>query len=135
VGRPRLLAVAAGVAASVAVMVGSIGWFTGHDTDRSGGRVILEASLHQGSRTVGEVYAYRGNPEWLYMTVRAAGGTGKVTCELIEKNGTLTTLGSFDLVGGSGSWGAPDRTGLTGVVGAQLVASDGRLVATATFPT
>lgn len=94
---------------------------------------IVEADFHRGSRDIGEVYAYRGSPMWLSMTVHGMKGDQRVTCELVDKDGSRTRLGSFDLVDGSGSWGAPDREGLTGVTGAWLVGSTGQVIATAIF--
>jgi hypothetical protein len=67
------------------------------------------------------------------MTVDGATGAERVTCELVGKDGSITRLGTFDLVGGSGSWGAPDRAGLTGMVEARLVGADGQVIATAVF--
>jgi hypothetical protein len=49
------------------------------------------------------------------------------------KDGRITTVGSFDLVNGSGTWGAPDPGGFGGVAGARLVNSRGQVIATATF--
>jgi hypothetical protein len=69
------------------------------------------------------------------MTLHSTAGSEKVTCQLVGPNGVVATLGSFDLVGGSGSWGAPDRSGIAGVSGARLVSSDGQVVATAVFRT
>ena len=131
--RPRLLVAVAAVAAAAALVFGSLGWFMGHSGHYTSNRVLAEAAFHQGPREVGSVYVYRGNPEWLDMTVSGVKGAPKVTCELIGADGSRVRLGSFDLVGGSGSWGAPDRWGLTGITGAALVGSDGRVIATATF--
>jgi predicted anti-sigma-YlaC factor YlaD len=129
--RPRLMAGLAAVAAAVVLVVASLGWFQGGTSPHTP-RAVLSADFVQGSRDVGEVYAY-ANPAWWSMTVHGATGTNKVTCELVGPKGTVTTIGSFDLVDGSGSWGAPDRTGLAGVTGAQLVDGTGHVIAVATF--
>jgi hypothetical protein len=81
------------------------------------------------------VYRDDDDPLWLTMTVHDVKGGPAVTCELVAADGKLTPLGSFDLVDGSGSWGAPDPGGLTGITGARLTDGHGRLIATATFPT
>jgi hypothetical protein len=67
------------------------------------------------------------------MMVRGAKGAEKVTCQLVGRDGSITTLGSFDLVDGSGSWGAPDPTGFAGATGARLLDNTGKVIATATF--
>jgi hypothetical protein len=133
--RPRLFTGVAAAAAAVALVFGSLGWFAGRTTTHTTNKAVLTAAFRQGNRSVGtvEVDAYAGRSPWVSMTVQGAGGSEKVTCELIGTNGSRTDLGSFDLVDGSGSWGAPDRAGLAGITGAQLVSSDGQVVATAVF--
>jgi hypothetical protein len=67
------------------------------------------------------------------MTVTGVTGTEKLTCELLHKDGHVTTVGSFDLVGGSGRWGAPDPGDFAGISGARLVDDRGHVIAVATF--
>jgi hypothetical protein len=129
---PRLFAALAAVAAAVVLVVSlSLGWFSG-----GGGSpahpAVLTANFVQSGRNVGEVDAYF-EPAWLDMTVSGVRGTEKVTCELVHTDGRVTTVGSFDLVDGSGRWGAPDPGGFTGVTGARLVNDHGQVIATATF--
>jgi hypothetical protein len=138
--RPRLVVAIATIAAAAALIFGSLGWFMGQSDRDTSNRVLAEAAFHQEGRNVGSVYAYRGSayanrgaPVWLTMTVRGVEGGPKVTCDLIGADGSRIPLGSFDLVGGSGSWGAPDRWGLSGITGAALVGSDGQVIATAVF--
>ena len=131
--RPRLTAgLAASVAAGVLVF-GSLGWFERGGSSHPA-RAVLAADFIQGGRDVGEVYATE-RPNWVSMTVNGAKGADKVTCQLVGRDGSITTLGSFDLVDGMGTWGAPDPAGLAGVTGARLTDSHGRLLATATFHT
>jgi hypothetical protein len=134
--RARLLAAVAAVAAAVALVFGSIGWLMGHSSHPSPQRLITYAAFHQAGHNVGEVSVYRddNDPFWLNMTVHDVKGGPTVTCELVAADGKLTPLGSFDLVDGSGSWGAPDPGGLAGITGARLTDSQGRIIATATFP-
>jgi hypothetical protein len=129
--RPRLTAgLAAAVAAGVLVF-GSLGWFERGGSSHPA-RAVLAADFIQGGRDVGEVYATE-RPNWVGMTVRGAKGAEKVTCQLVGRDGSITTLGSFDLVDGSGSWGAPDPTGFAGAAGARLLDNTGKVIATATF--
>ena len=134
--RPRVFAAVAAAAAAVALVFGSLGWLAGRNDDHSTTKVILTAGFTQGGRHVGnvEVYTSRGGSPWLTMTVQGAAGSPKVTCELIGTNGSRTNMGSFDLVDGSGTWGAPDPAGLAGVAGVQLVSTAShQVIATATF--
>jgi len=130
---PHLFAGLAAAAAVVALVFGSLGWFAGRTSSHHGTHVMLTADFHQGTRDIGEIYTYGGSPPWMSMTVHGATGAEKVTCELVWNDGTVTRLGTFDLVSGSGSWSAPDKAGVTGVTGAQLVGPDGQVIATATF--
>jgi anti-sigma factor RsiW len=129
--RPRLTAgLAAAVAAGVLVF-GSLGWFEQGSSSHPA-RAALAADFIQGGRNVGEVYATE-RPNWVSMSVHGAKGAKKVTCQLVGRDGSITTLGSFDLVDGSGSWGAPDPTGFAGAAGARLLDNAGKVIATATF--
>ncbi len=92
----------------------------------------IKANLLADGRSVGQVYT-EGRPPWVWMTVQEAVASGPVTCELVEASGAVVRLGSFDLVRGSGEWAAPEPGGLGSIVAARLVASDGRVVAQATF--
>jgi Putative zinc-finger len=134
--RPRLFLAVATAAAAAAVVFGTLGWMAGRTTGNGHGHTIMSVPMHEGSRDVGEVFAYRAydGPIWVNLIVRSATGADRVTCQLIYHNGGVKGLGTFDLVGGSGTWGAPDWSGLSGVAGARLVGPDGQVLATATFP-
>jgi hypothetical protein len=132
--RPRFLVTMVAAAAVVALVFGGMGWLAGRSNNHPHNRVIFTAELRQGNRDVGEVYAYPGSPGWLSMTVNGVTGSQKVTCELVDSAGQRISLGSFDLVGGSGSWGAPDHGGFAHIAKAQLVSSNGTVIATATVP-
>jgi hypothetical protein len=90
------------------------------------------ASLVADGRIIGSVRA-EGHPPWVWVTVDGAGASGRVTCDLMESNGTVDPMGSFDLVNGSGSWGAPEPAGAGTITAARLVAADGHVVAVANF--
>ena len=129
---PRLFAAAAAVAAAVILAVSlSLGWFSGGAASH-GPRAVLTADFVQNGHPVGDLYA-DPDSNWLNMTVTGVRGAEKVTCELLHTDGHVTTVGSFDLVDGSGRWGAPDPGGLAGISGARLVDDHGHVLATATF--
>ena len=96
------------------------------------GSHYVTAALRSDGRVIGSVRT-EGHPSWIWMNVDHSSLSGRVTCDLVESNGTVLEIGSFDVVDGSGSWGAPEPAATGRVVGAQLVASDGQVIATATF--
>jgi anti-sigma factor RsiW len=129
---PRLFTGLAAAAAAVVLVVGlSLGWFQGGSASHPPG-AVLTADFIQSGHNVGDVYA---DPKsaWLTMTVSGVKGAEQVTCQLLHKDGNVTTVGSFDLVDGNGRWGAPDPGGFAGVSGARLVDNHGHVLATATF--
>lgn len=92
----------------------------------------LTASLQASGRSVGSVDV-SGHPAWVYMNVHDERPGGTVTCQLIRQNGTIVTVGTFQLVDGSGSWGAPVSGATSQYVGARLLSPSGSVVAQATF--
>jgi hypothetical protein len=124
--------VGAATAATVLVF-GTLGWFIGQDSSHPQPPGLLAAAFRQAGRTIGEVDVYRDRSPWVSMSIRGSGTSGTVTCQLVYRNGQITTLGSFDLVDGAGSWSAPDTAGTVEVKGARLVDDNGQVVATANF--
>ena len=90
----------------------------------------LRSSTHQ---EVGDIFLYNGTSQWVYMNVEIGTGNEAVTCQLIGKDGRVTTLGTFHLADGYGSWGSPDPGDLGALKGAQLVDNNGAVLATARF--
>lgn len=121
-------ALAAGVAAVIGLAVTTL---TGQHDVRS---VELTAVFHQGNRAVGTVYI-GGHPTWVTMSVEHTAMTGTVACQLVSRDGSIITVGAFQLVDGSGKWSAPDPVAGAPVVGARIIAPDGTVVATATLTT
>ena len=119
-------ALAAGVAAVIGLAVTTL---TGQHDVRT---VELTAVFHQGDRSVGTVYI-GGHPAWVTMSVDHVALTGTVACQLVSRDGTVTTVGDFQLVDGSGKWSAPDPGSNSQIVGARLIAPDGAVMATAKF--
>jgi hypothetical protein len=83
---------------------------------------------------VGQVFVFNGEPRWMYMSVDLESGNDTVICQLVGADGHITTVGSFRLANGYGSWGSPAWTGSGAPVGARLVTANGTVLATATFP-
>jgi hypothetical protein len=83
--------------------------------------------------TAGNVFLYDGKPRWLYMSVKIGSGNGTVICQLVGRDGHITTVGSFRLTGGYGYWASPDHVDPDAVKGARLTSMNGTVLATATF--
>jgi hypothetical protein len=83
--------------------------------------------------TAGNVFLYDGKPRWLYMSVKIGSGNSTVVCQLVGRDGHITTVGSFRLTGGYGYWGSPDHVDPGTVKGARLTSMNGTVLATATL--
>jgi hypothetical protein len=90
----------------------------------------LTTASHQ---PVGTIFLDNGSPGWLYMTVDAGSGNEAVVCQLERRDGSVVTVGSFWLTGGSGHWGSPEPLPPGTVTGARLTTADGKALATASF--
>jgi hypothetical protein len=130
----RMLAAAA---AAVAVAVAGLGGWGLHVATSpppprmAWNSAALLAADHQNE---GEIFLYTGEPRWTYMYVDLPTGSELVTCQLESADGRVTTIGSFWLTDGQGSWGSPGWVGHDPPVGARLLASNGTVLATASFP-
>jgi len=127
----RTLAAAAVV---VAVMAALGGWGLRADTSHPAGSELSSAALLTAShQAVGKIFLYDGNPRWVYMSVYMEMARGAVTCQLIGRNGHVTTVGTFRLAGGYGAWGSADPVDNGPLTGARLVDSAGTVLASASF--
>jgi hypothetical protein len=136
-GVPRwAMAVAAAV---IALAVGlSIGWTTG--ATRSGqtregpvGAEVATADLRANGSTVGTVNTYGGSKPWMIVTLADSWSDGKVICRIVTDNGVTHDLGSFTATNGYGAWGAPLRVAPQDVKKAEVVSSNGKVIATASM--
>jgi len=126
-------------AAVVALALGlSIGWTTG--PGRSGethdgpvGAEVATADLTANGSTVGSVNTYGGSKPWMIVTLADSWTDGKVTCKVITDNGVTHNVGSFTAKDGYGAWGAPLRVAPQDVKKAEVVSSNGTVIATASL--
>ena len=118
-------------AAAAAIVFGTMGWMAGRGTTNHRVETTAAEFVVNGHR-IGEVETY-GHPSWVTVSVHDVGMTGRVTCQVVNKNGTTWTMGSFDLVKGSGTWSTPDPSGLSGASQARLVDTSGHVIAVAQF--
>ena len=125
-GRSRLIL---GAAAAAAVLAGAGVAATtltgGHHPSTS---TDLAGVLRQGGREVGTVYV-GGHPAWVSMTVQQLPVNGSISCQLVTRDGKVTTVGTFEVLNGRGSWGAPEPAGLPQPTEARLISPTGAVVA------
>jgi anti-sigma factor RsiW len=129
-------ALAASALGLAVIAAGLGGWRIGAGspaTSTAAGPLTSASLLSATHQDVGDIYLYSGNRRWLYMSVYLGSGNELVTCQIVGTDGKLTTIGSFRLASGYGGWGSPDPGTSGPVRGAQLVATDGTVLATATF--
>jgi hypothetical protein len=137
--RPRWAMAAA--AAVIALAIGlSIGWNTGsgrHGTQQAGGHPVgaevATAALVANGSTVGNVNTYGGSKPWMIVTLADSWSDGKVTCEVVTTNGVTHKVGSFTAKDGYGAWGAPLRVAPQDIQKAEVVSSNGTVIATASL--
>jgi hypothetical protein len=137
-GRPagltrRMLATAAVVAALAVAVVGGWGLHAATSPATASSQLTSAALVSANHQSAGKIFFYNGTQRWLYMSVDMGSVNGLVTCQVVGKDGHVTTVGSFWVSNGSGSWGSPVPAGP--LAGARLVGQDGSVLATATFPT
>jgi hypothetical protein len=133
-GQPRRLLAAAAVLVAV-IAAGLGGWGLRATTSPAAWSPLSSAALVSASdHTVGKLFYYDGNPQWVYMSVNMAGRNDTVICELESTDGHITTVGSFRLNDGAGSWATSDTVSHGELAGARLIATDGTVLATATLP-
>jgi hypothetical protein len=129
----RLLAAAAVVAALAVAILGGWGLRAATSTPTASSRLTSAALVSAGHHSAGTIFVYNGTPRWLYMSVDMSSGNGPVICQVVGRDGHVTTVGSFWVDNGSGSWGSPAPAGP--LAGARLVTQNGAVLATATFAT
>jgi hypothetical protein len=131
--RRTLAAVAVGVAV---IAAGLGGWRigAGPSTSSAAGQLTTASLLSATRQQVGNIFLYSGTPSWLYMSVDDLNsGQQTVTCQVLDTDGRVTTIGSFQLTDGYGAWGSPAPGNVGHLSGARLVSANGTVLATATF--
>jgi hypothetical protein len=134
VSRTRRMPAVAAVALAV-LGTGLGGWGLRAATSSPAGSPLSSAALLSASRqSVGKIFVYSRGQGWMYMSVDMTSGDGTVLCQVLGRDGQVTTAGSFWLAGGHGSWGSPEPPGAGPPAGARLISADGTVLATASFP-
>jgi hypothetical protein len=129
----RVLAAAAVVVGLLGAAIG--GWGLRASTAPTTSAALTSATLvaARDHDHVGQVFVFNGQPRWMYMSVDMESGSDTVICQRVGADGHITTVGSFRLADGYGSWGSPAWTGDGAPVGARLVTTNGTVLATGTF--
>jgi anti-sigma-K factor RskA len=132
----RVLAAAAVVVAVAGAALGGWGLHAATAPTPAASSALTSATMiaTDDHSQVGQVFVFNGDPRWMYMSVDMESGNDTVICQLVDSNGQVTTVGTFRLADGYGSWGSPAWTGNGPPVGARLVTTSGRVLATAAFP-
>jgi len=131
----RMLATAAVVAALAGAVLGGWGLRSSTAPATASSQLTSAALLSADHQTAGKIFLYNGTQRWLYMSVDMSPVSGSVTCQVVGKDGHVTTVGSFWVTNGYGSWGSPTPTGTGPLAGARLIGANGAVLATATFAT
>jgi len=128
----RMFAVAA---VALAVLAGGLGgWALGNGASSPAGTPLRSAALESAThQAVGKIYLYQGRPHWLYMSVNMPSGQETVICQVRDRDGHVTIVGTFHLTNGYGYWGSPVPGNPGSLTGARLVTASGTVLATATF--
>jgi hypothetical protein len=131
--RRALAATAMGLAVIAAVLGGWRIVGPSPSTSSATPRLTVASLLTATRSSVGSVFLYSGTPRWLYLYVDMGSGDELVTCQVVGSDGRASTVGSFRLADGYGTWGSPDPGNVGAVTGARLLSADGVVLATATF--
>jgi hypothetical protein len=130
--------VLASAAAVIALALGlGIGWSMGSSPSAGthalgpAGAGVAVGSLTANGSTVGSVHTYGGSKPWMIVTLADSWSDGKVTCEVVTKDGVTHEVGSFTAKDGYGAWGAPLRVAPQDVQKAEVVSATGQVIATA----
>ena len=92
---------------------------------------MVAAPLLRDGHKVGQVFAYAGQPSWVFMTVEAESTPHQVICELTLAGGRTVRIGTFSVSSGYHSWGSTVNVAASDITGVRLLDSSGNLVATA----
>jgi len=96
---------------------------------------LTAANLTSHGQVLGEVMISSGHPAWMFMTFNGNPLPGTVRCDVTLVGGKVETIGVFELSGEYGAWAAPLTSDAHQVRSAQLIASNGSILASAQLRT
>ena len=83
----------------------------------------------------GHMFAYEGDPTWVFLIFAAPLEAGRYEAELETSGGGIHPLGSFEIAAGDITWGRDLPVGLHSVRAVRVVDDAGVVALQATFPT
>ncbi len=135
-GAWRLRPVRVAAAVVLGVLIAGGGWLLGSmSTHRTapGAPGVAAAELSTHGHTVGEVIVTEGPDPWMSVKVDAPLARSEVRCQIRRADGEVHTVGSFVVDAGYGYWATAIPPG-SPVRSAQLLSTNGRVLATAVLP-
>jgi hypothetical protein len=134
-GTPRWALASA--AAVVALLVGlSIGWSVrspAGPTHPTNTEAVATAALKEDGNVVGTVATYNSATPWMIVTMHDSSAHGALTCEVVTANGVTHKIGTFSATYGYAAWDAPLKVMPQDVRKAEVVSSNGTVIATASL--
>jgi len=133
--RPRI-AVLSAVAAAVVLLAFGLGTLIAPeagDRQESAPAQVVRADFMANGEVLGDLFVSNGSPGWVVVTIHDEGQElrGTVTCNVMLAGGQVQTVGVFQVNGEYGAWSAPLPMAAGEVRSAQLIASNGTVVASA----
>jgi RNA polymerase sigma factor (sigma-70 family) len=98
-----------------------------------GSKTVLSGTFVEGGETVGHVVAVGGSRPWMSMMLEDSTAQGVVHCVVVTRDGVTHEVGSFVAREGYGAWVAPLQLDPKDVRTAELVTSEGTVIASATL--
>jgi hypothetical protein len=133
--RYRRVGALSAVAVVVAMLAFGLGALVapsaGNGRGQSAGTDVVTANFTSRGQVLGELLVKPGNPTWMLVTIHGNGWQGTVTCDVTLSGGQVKTIGVFKLSGEYGGWAVPLPSTGGQVRSAQLIASNGTIVASA----
>ncbi len=133
--RYRRIGALSAVAAVLVMLAFSLGAIVdrgvGNGKGQSAGAKLVTADFTSDGQVLGQLQIAAGSPPWMLVTIHGGEWRGTVTCDVTLSGGQVKTVGVFELSGEYGAWAAPLPSTPGEVRSAQLIASDGTVLATA----
>lgn len=139
----RMLLAAAATLIVAALGAGLVWWNTGDDRHLAAqyrrtlsvadGRYLAAAKVNTATgATAGHVFAYAGNPSWVFMTIEHAPTSGTFQVQLVTTSHRTIDVGSCEITSGKGTWGWRLYLPVHDIASIQLVQT-GAPIMSATF--
>jgi hypothetical protein len=134
--RRRRVAVLGAVAAAVVLLAFGLGTLIAPeagDRQESAPAQVVRADFTADGEVMGDLFVSNGSPGWVVVTIHDESQhlRGTVTCNVMLAGGQVETVGVFEVTGEYGAWSAPLPMTGRDVRSAQLIASNGAVVASA----